>query len=320
MFDVVTMGSATKDIFLFAKSSALRARKDSHFLEIPMDRKIEITNELEFTGGGATNAAATFSNFNKRTAIIAKIGNDYNGDFILKELRRMAVSTKYIIRAQGETPFSEILVSSNGHMIILSLRGMANTIHGRELKLDFKSKWMYISPLSGSSYSMLPRVMRHCDAMKIKVALLLGYTELNVGLKGMRDVLKQVDLIIMNNYEAERFIGMANQRKNVIALAKATRGTAIITMGVNGSLVANKGRIYRVGTFHSKAINTVGTGDAYASGFVTGLMEGAAIEDCINLACYNSSGVVGAYGAKTGLVHSYPTKSVDMRVVGDYKT
>ena len=56
-FDVVTIGSATKDIFLFNKQANLKQGLNSHFLEVPLDRKVEINKVSEFTGGSATNAA-----------------------------------------------------------------------------------------------------------------------------------------------------------------------------------------------------------------------------------------------------------------------
>ncbi len=318
MLDVVTLGSATKDIFLFAGASSLESGPRSHFLEIPLDKKIEVVRRLEFTGGGATNSAATFANFKKDVAVISKIGDDYNGDFIVDELRRIGVSTRYLIRTEGETPFTNILVSSNGHMIILSMRGIADTMGADELRLDFKSQWMYISPLSGKSYSVLPKVLGYCSKNGIKVALLPGSMELDIGIRGMRDTMGKVDLVAMNIDEAGRFVGSGNYRKNLISLARAVAGTAIITMGGRGSIVASEGRVYKAGVFKARQINTIGAGDAYSSGFVTGLIDGRGIEDCINLASYNAKGVIGGYGAKSGLVDRYPSTGVKIERIGSY--
>lgn len=318
MFDVVTLGSATKDIFLFTESSILKSGQYSHFLEIPLDKKIEISRRLELTGGGATNAAATFRNFGKRVAVISKVGRDYNGDFIIRELAKMGASTKYMIRGEGETPTTDILVSSNGHMIILTMRGIADTISRRELRLDFGAKWMYIGPLSGRSYGVLPRVLGHCAKNGIKVALLPGSMELNLGIAGMADVLAKVDLVAMNLDEAGRFVGTGDYKKDLALLAQAINGTAIITMGSRGSVVASGGCIYRAGAFRARQINTIGTGDAYSAGFVTGMLDGRGVEDCINLASYNARGVVEEYGAKAGLVDSYPRSSVRIETIGSY--
>ena len=52
MFDFVTLGSATKDIFLFLDKSSLKPGVNRHFLDIPTDKKIDVNRVLEFTDCG----------------------------------------------------------------------------------------------------------------------------------------------------------------------------------------------------------------------------------------------------------------------------
>ena len=315
MFDVVTLGSATKDIFLFTKDSNLKPGINRNFLEIPSDKKIEVTKRLEFSGGSATNAAATFAGFGKTVGVISKTGNDYNGEFIIEDLKKRGISTDYMIKTDGETPFTDILVSNNGHMVILAYRGIEGSLETKEIRFDFKSKWMYIGPLSGSAYKVLPDAVNYCNQNGIKVVLNPGSTELSLKLKKMESILKNVDVISMNDEEARKFVGYGNDVKNLMKLAEIVKETAIITKGDKGSIVANGKSIYYAGTFHSKQINFVGAGDAYLSGFITGLMDGKNVEDSISLGSYNASGVVKQYGAKDGLVGDYPKQKLKIRRV-----
>ncbi len=310
MFDVVTLGSATKDIFLFTKNSSLKPGINKHFLEIPLDKKIEVEKTLEFSGGSATNAAATFVGFGKKAAAIAKIGNDQNGIFVINDLQKLGVSSEYIVRGDGETPFSNIVVSGNGHMILFIYRGVEKTLKTDELKLDFKTKWLYIGPLGGESYKILPDVIKYAKENEIRVAFNPGSNELNLKLKKMEPILKDIDIISMNDEEARSFVGYGNDVKNLIKLGNSVKGTAIITRGERGSLVLNERQIYDADAFKVKQINFVGAGDAFLSGFVNALIDDKDIQDAITLGSYNASGVVKHYGAKRGIVNEYPKQKL----------
>jgi sugar/nucleoside kinase (ribokinase family) len=312
-FDVVSIGSATKDIFLFTKDSNLKRGIDRHFLEVPLDQKIEIEKRLEFSGGSATNSAASFAKFGKNAAVIAKIGNDYNGGFILDDLSKRGISTEYVIRGSGETPFTNVLVSTNRHMIILTYRGMESSLKAEEIRLDFESKWLFVGPLPGNAYKILPVMIDYCKLNDIKIALNPGSTELGLKLKRMAKILKDVNVISMNDDEAGIFVGYGNDVKNLVKLAKTVKDTAIITKGDKGSLVADSGNIYRASAYPSKQINFIGAGDAYFAGFMNGLIDSKDIEESISLGSYNASSVTMHYGAKDGIVSGYPVQELKIR-------
>ncbi len=309
MFDVMTIGSATKDVFLFLDNSILKPGVNRHFLEIPFDKKIDLKERRDFSGGSATNAAATFANFGKKTAVIAKIGSDEDGDFIIDDLKKRGISTDYVIRTDGKTPVSNILVAKNNDAVILVYRGLEAQLKIEEIKMDFSSKWLSFGPMPGGSYHILPKMLEYCNSESISTVMNPGSTELDLKIKRMTHIIKDIDIISMNDEEARRFVGYGNDIKNAIKLASIAKRMAIITKGDKGSIVADKENVYSASTFKAKQINFVGAGDAYLSGFVNAIIDKKDIEDAITLGSYNASSVVKQYGAKEGLVSSYPAGS-----------
>ena len=62
MYDVITIGSASRDAFV--KSEAFEVHVNDHQVSegcFPLGAKIEVQDLLLETGGGATNAAVTFT-------------------------------------------------------------------------------------------------------------------------------------------------------------------------------------------------------------------------------------------------------------------
>src|SRR3989338_497892 len=90
MYDVITVGSATVDVFAKTRFSELikivEPKGKTDLLAFPSGSKILI-DELEFTiGGGGTNTAVALSRLGHKVAFIGKLGQGTNSDFIYREL------------------------------------------------------------------------------------------------------------------------------------------------------------------------------------------------------------------------------------------
>src|SRR3990167_7729890 len=92
MYDVITVGSATVDVFAKTHFSELikiiNPKGETDLLAFPSGTKILI-DDLEFTtGGSGTNTAVAFSRLGHKAAFLGKLGQGTNSDFIHKNLMR----------------------------------------------------------------------------------------------------------------------------------------------------------------------------------------------------------------------------------------
>src|SRR3989344_6361078 len=117
MFDIITIGTATRDVFV--KSKEFHVDNDHHVLggkalAMPLGAKLEIS-EMHFgTGGGATNAAVTFARQGFRTAAICELGSDTGGAAIIRELKAEKVHTGFMRVNRGESTGYSILLHPEG--------------------------------------------------------------------------------------------------------------------------------------------------------------------------------------------------------------
>ena len=80
MYDIITLGSATTDIFVKTKIKPEIKKHDGHTdMAYHLGDKLLIDDLKITTGGGGTNAAVGFSRLGLKTAYIGAIGNDANG-------------------------------------------------------------------------------------------------------------------------------------------------------------------------------------------------------------------------------------------------
>ena len=75
-----------------------------------------------------------------------------------------------------------------------------------------------------------------------------------------------------------------------------------MTKGKEGVVVSNGEYLYRAGSLGLKMVDGTGAGDAFGSGFVSGIIEKNGIVFAIQLAMANSSNAITKWGAKEGLL------------------
>ncbi|KKR21981.1 MAG: Sugar kinase, ribokinase family [Candidatus Uhrbacteria bacterium GW2011_GWE1_39_46] len=76
---IITIGSATRDVFLASKH--FQTIKTDIFPTglaecVPLGSKVEVETVVRTTGGGGTNTAATFASLGFDTTVITKVGDD----------------------------------------------------------------------------------------------------------------------------------------------------------------------------------------------------------------------------------------------------
>lgn len=307
MFDIVTFGSATRDLFI--KSKEFKTLKSKEFITgqglcFNLGSKIRIDDLFFATGGGGTNTAATFNKQGFKTAYVGRVGNDPGGKVILEELDDLRVTKFVSIDKKTKTAYS-IVLSSGKERTILVYQGACHYLERKDIPFNrLKAKWFYIAGFSGQSAKVLNPLVDFAKKNKIKIALNPSSSQLALGLKGLKSILSKIDVLLLNQEEGARLAEMPYQKERKIfkKLDKFVPGIIVMTKGPKGAVVSDGKYIYVAGTFKEKRyVDRTGAGDAFGSGFVSGLIRGG-IEQGIRLGSANGTAVVEDWGAKNGLL------------------
>ncbi len=308
MYDIVSIGSATQDVFLSA--DGFQVLKGNEFsvgegLCLPFGSKVQVRKIVFTSGGGGTNAAVTFVRQGFSTACVGVIGEDANGTAVLDELRREGVDAKYFqVHHDDITGYSVILVSTGGERTILSYKGEgAHWDVERVPWAQLESKWMYVNSLGGH-IDVLERIVREAEASGRHLATNPGTKELELGLPKLSKLWKRFDIVAMNLEEAATLTGMAFEKRDDIfhAMDDAIGGIFIMTSGSEGATVSDGRMLYTAGIPNKEVIERTGAGDAFNSGFVAEFIRSGSIEKAIQMGTANASSVVMHYGAKEGIL------------------
>jgi len=308
MFDVITIGSATRDVFFKAEDFEVRKHADSPTgveLCFPLGSKIEIKEVVFATGGGGTNTAVTFARQGLKTACVGVVADDFNGHEILDELKREGIEPIFHIFDEGHTAYSVIIALPDASRTILSYKGEGQNFDISKIDFDkLESKWIYIDSLGGH-LELLEAIVNHARKNNIKLAFNPGGKILALGLEKLKPFLKYINVYTTNQEEASLLSGIDYKKEEEIFkfMDEIIDGVFVMTKGPEGVVVSDGKNIYSAGTPDSPRVERTGAGDAFGSGFVAGyIQKNGDIEFAIQLATANASSVVTKFGSKAGIL------------------
>ena len=308
MFDIVSIGSATRDIFINAdnfKSLDTSDFSTGKALCFPLGSKIEIKKIVFTSGGGGTNAAVTFARQGLATACVGVVGSDLNGQEVLNELAKEDVEIKYFQKHNDDyTAYSVILVDSSGERTILSYKGEGQHFDANKVDFDqLQTKWLFLDSLGGH-YDLLEKAVNWAVTNNVKLATNPGGKELEHGLEKLKPLLKSFSIVIMNQEEAAGLTGIDYKQEGEIFkfMDEIIGGIFVMTKGPDGVVVSDGKNIYRAGVPDSPVIERTGAGDAFSSGFTAEYIRSGDILKAVQFATANASSVVTQYGGKAGIL------------------
>lgn len=314
MFDVITIGTATRDVLLSGPS--VRILKDPEHLKkigfktgeaecFALGAKLEVENPVFTTGGGAANAAVTFRRQGFKTAAFVRVGKDAQGDAIVENLKREKITPFAVRDEKVGTAYSTILLGPGGERTILVYRGASERLEPKEVPFSkLRATWAYIAP-GTIKLPLMADIVKRLKERGTKIAMNPSRYYLESPGTYLKPLFKNLDIVIVNREEASLMTGVpyAREREIFHKFDEWVPGIAVVTDGARGAKVSDGTYLYAAGIFkEKKLVDRTGAGDAFGSGFVAGLMQKDDIHFAIRLGLANAASVVEAMGAEAGIL------------------
>jgi len=316
MLDVVTIGSATLDIFLKSDQFIIDRHENGVYLCEKYEGKIEAQELVMVSGGGATNAAVSYSRKGFSAAPIIELGRDPAAEMILLELAREKIDLSLVIQEPEETTaVSVILLSGQGGNSIVTFRGASRRLTASDISFDKLGMilkpggWIHLTSVAGDM-ELVEKVLAWAKEKGRKVFWNPGKAEIEL-CKGPtlprqgRTLLDAVNVLQLNRQEASEFFGVKFTDDEVWKTehCPVTPETIlIITDGASGGRVCHQGKCIWYKGIKTTMVDSTGAGDAFGSGFIAALMSGKQIEEAIDWSRKQAANVVKFIGAKKGLM------------------
>ncbi len=309
MYDIITFSSATIDIFMSSNNLAV-VKNDKFYTKeglcVPLGSKIHMDEVFFSVGGCGANAAVTFARQGLKTAYAGKIGKDFPGSEVKKELAEEGVDLEFLKESpEYNTALSVILSLPEVGRSILEKLGACHELEKKDIDFNkIKAKWFYVASLSGRSSQIFEPIIDFAEKNNIKVAANPGNTQLKEDLNILKSKLNKIDILLVNQEEAARLTDIDYQKEKEIfkKLDELVKGIVVMTKGPQGVTVSDGSYLYSAGIPKSELADRTGAGDAFGSGFVSGYIEKEDISYAIQLGTANATSCLQKMGATNGLL------------------
>lgn len=268
--DVACIGILVADIF----ASPIDSLPEEGELK-PIDRfRLSV-------GGCAANTAVDLRRLDRSVAVMGKVGADMFGDFVIGELGRHNVETSQVKRSQNLPTSSTVIVNVLGqdrryiHCIGANAEfGLADV----DLSCVEKCRVLYVGgylATPGIPASDLAKLFKAAKEMSVTTVLdVVIPVGVSVSLAHVAPVLAYTDYFLPNDDEGRLLTGERDVAEQAKCLARINPGcTVVITRGKHGSLAKRGAVLIDTAPFQVEAMDESGAGDAFAAGFITGILE-----------------------------------------------
>ena len=292
----------------------------------------DVQSFRKYVGGSAANIALNTARLGVRSAMLTRVGDEQMGRFVRRSMEDAGVDVSHVTFAPDHlTPYVLLAIRDiDGFPRIFAYGDAADlALDEDDVDPEFvaSSKALLVTgtPLSraGSRTASLKAVKAAKEA-GTKVVFDLDYRPVFWGVasheqggemfvaservtEAYRTVLPGCDLVVGTEEEIRIAGGSEDTRRSLLSIRELSDATIVLKVGAMGAIVFPddipedlEGGV-RVPGFPVEVFNSVGAGDAFMSGFLSGWLREEPLEECLRLGNACGAIVVSRHGCSPAM-------------------
>ena len=256
-------------------------------------------NRKEAPGGSVCNTMRAMAYLGAEVGYTGKVGTDQRGAFYEKTIRNAGV-TPHIVRTEGISGCSTILISPDGERTMATFLGPAATLTATEIAETTFNEYdcVYIEGYLISNEALFLPVLQRAKNAGLKIALdLSNFNIVNAYKDLLSEVIPQyVHILFSNESEATAYTGL--KAKEAVQKISEQVDISVVTIGEKGALVGRQGAKIHIPATGSNPVDTTGAGDNFAAGFLYGLTKETSLRQAAQIGSLLAGQVINTIGSQ----------------------
>ncbi len=307
--DFVAIGDIVNDEFIELSPEWAKVVTDTEsgreLLAMNFGDKIEFKDFVIVPAvGNSPNAAVSAHRLGLRSALVTDMGDDDEGDQMIRQLEQEGVDKRFVRRHAGK--------KSNHHYVLRLAPERTILIKHEEYPYSLpdlgEPSWIYFS--SVGEHNSLPYHEEIATYVKnhptSKLVFQPGSFQIKLGYEALKSVYEASTLFFCNKEEAQSIVGEKGLDIKQLLHAIHQKGPKIvvITDGPRGAYASDGVSAWHMPMYPDIAppVDRTGAGDSFSSTFTTALALGHDIPTALSWGPINSMSVVQEIGAQKGLL------------------
>ncbi len=265
------------------------------------DGETVVSKAKSSPGGSAANTIYGLAKLGVNTGFTGVVGDDAEGKILIQDFQKAGVDTSQIRVKPGAKTGSVVCLSDRlGRRSLYVTPGANNLLTMDDLDLTYinQARMLHLSSFADDrQFKILLELMDGLD-LSTKLSFAPGALYAKKGLKALAPILSKTHILFINRNEIKQLTG-EDIRNGAKSCLKQGCSIIVVTLGKGISLELGKGTNHRTVTAtcyirdaktehaiqsSNQAVvsqaDTTGAGDAFATGFLYGLLRGKGLEEC----------------------------------------
>lgn len=259
-----------------------------------------------FFGGCSPNIAYNLSKLGVKAYPIMRVGRDFESIGYKDYLEKGNVSLDYVTKIEEEvTSFCYLLEDPDAEHTTIFYTGAQSGEYFKPLSDDIFIDADYAILTVGDTRDNMEFISK-CKKHNVPIVFGMRSDENAFPRSLLIEILTSAEIIFMNELESkliEKILGIHDVNE---LLSTGNAKVIVTTLGSKGSRYCTRDGcdIRNIPVCNCTVVDTTGSGDAYISGFMFGIIENRPLDECCMLGGTLSSFVIEAVGCSTNA----PTK------------
>lgn len=333
MYDVITIGDATRDIFITPipeEIDLIRPKSPQDHVErficFEYGEKVTVENAEFNIGGSACNVAVGLHRLGLKSALVGALGDDENATDILDRLSLEGVATKYLKNFKKIKSSFSVILSFKGERTIFVYHGLDD--YGKLIiPKNLKASFIYLGPLGRGYEKIYSQAVSLSAEKNFKIALNPGSLQIRAGKDKLTPILRVTKILFVNKEEAEKLVDGSTPlttrsysypaEKSLLKNLKNLGPEIVaITDGPKGAYVFDGNQMLKAPAFPHHRVELTGAGDGFSSAFLAAHILGEDLRACLKWGLINGALAVEKVGAQNNLA----TKSKILNLISKVKS
>jgi sugar/nucleoside kinase (ribokinase family) len=280
----------------------------SPIAHLPAAGELVLADQLLLTiGGCAANVAVDLVKLGVTASVVGRVGGDVFGRVVADMLRERGVGVDTLRTAPGVDTSQTLIVNVAGqdrrfiHTFGANAGFRADDIPrdaAARCKVLYLGGYLLMNELHADELAAVFAAARRAGAKTVLDVVTPGPGDY---LPHLEPLLPQVDVFLPNNHEAELITGEADPLRQAERFRRLGAQTAIITLGDRGAVLVNDSERLRAAAYAVPFVDGSGGGDAFAAGYILGLLRNEDAAGCLRLGSAVGASCVRAIGTTTSV-------------------
>jgi sugar/nucleoside kinase (ribokinase family) len=257
------------------------------YTELPVPGKEILVRDSELVLGSATAILAMgLARLGTPVAFVGRVGDDLWGRYCLDDMASRRIDLSRVIRGGGLKTGITVSITQAADRALVTYLGAISALTAGDVP---DAAMAGLDHLHVSSFFLqealrpgLPDLFARAHRAGLTTSLDTGFDPSGRWDGGLRETLRETDLLFPNEVELEALSGGADPAEGLRRLATG-KTRVVAKLGKDGAMTLDGESVVRVPAYPVEAVDTTGAGDSFNAGFLHRWLAGAPLVECLRL-------------------------------------